>query len=132
MPTSAPLKPTSDTPCAGPSDDPAQDSSAGRLSVPARGVLAAVRGYQLLLSPLFRGSCRFIPSCSEYMVEAVRRHGALRGGWLGVWRILRCQPLCAHGLDPVPDTWPRRRDNDPRSDFPAQHRTAGLRPRGSQ
>ncbi len=66
-------------------------------------LLAGVRGYQVLLSPLFAGSCRFIPSCSEYAIEALRRHGAVRGSWLAAYRVLRCQPLCKAGVDPVPD-----------------------------
>lgn len=76
-------------------------------SVAARVLLVAVRGYQILLSPLFAGSCRYIPSCSQFMAEAVRRHGAVRGGWLGVRRLARCHPLGSRGFDPVPHTWPR-------------------------
>ena len=72
-------------------------------SVPARALLAAVRGYQLLVSPLFAGACRFEPSCSRYMAQAVRRHGAIRGGWLGIRRLARCHPFGSHGFDPVPD-----------------------------
>ena len=72
-------------------------------SVPARALLAAVRGYQLLASPLFAGSCRYEPSCSHYMADAVRRHGAIRGGWLGIRRLARCHPFGSHGFDPVPD-----------------------------
>jgi hypothetical protein len=62
-----------------------------------------VRGYQLILSPLFRGCCRFTPSCSAYMIEAVGRFGALRGGWMGLKRICRCNPWCKGGHDPVPE-----------------------------
>ncbi len=65
-------------------------------------MLAALRAYKVLLSPLFAGSCRFTPSCSEYMAEAVRRHGALRGVWLGFGRLARCRPFGPHGFDPVP------------------------------
>lgn len=72
-------------------------------SVPARALLAAVRGYQLVASPLFAGSCRYEPSCSHYMADAVRRHGAIRGGWLGIRRLARCHPFGSHGFDPVPD-----------------------------
>ncbi len=88
---------------ADPSDDPA--STPARLQAPspvARLVLLALRAYKILLSPLFAGSCRFTPSCSDYMAEAVRRHGAVRGGWLGLARLARCHPFGAHGLDPVP------------------------------
>jgi uncharacterized protein len=61
-----------------------------------------IRGYQLLFSQFFRGECRFLPSCSEYAVEAVERHGVLRGTWLAATRLMRCHPLCAAGHDPVP------------------------------
>jgi len=74
----------------------------------ARAVLAAVAAYKGLLSPLVGGACRFLPSCSDYMAEAVRRHGAVRGAWLGVKRLARCHPLGAAGHDPVPGQglWP--------------------------
>ena len=71
-------------------------------SLPARALLVAVRGYQLLASPLFAGSCRYEPSCSRYMAEAVGRHGAVRGGWLGLRRLARCHPFGSSGFDPVP------------------------------
>jgi putative membrane protein insertion efficiency factor len=74
-----------------------------RRSLPARVLLAAIRGYQLLLSPLFAGSCRYEPSCSRYMAEAVGRHGALWGGWLGIRRLARCHPFGSSGFDPVPE-----------------------------
>jgi len=65
-------------------------------------VLGLLRAYKLTLSPLFAGSCRFHPSCADYMAEAVRRHGTARGLWLGVRRLARCRPLGGHGFDPVP------------------------------
>lgn len=61
-----------------------------------------IRLYQVCLSPLLGPSCRFTPSCSEYMREAVLRHGALKGLWLGLRRILRCHPWHPGGCDPVP------------------------------
>ena len=61
-----------------------------------------VRGYQVLLSPLLGGACRFEPSCSNYMIGALQAHGALKGTLLGLWRILRCHPFGSHGYDPVP------------------------------
>lgn len=70
--------------------------------VAPRLVLALIRAYQLLFSPMYAGACRYVPSCSEYATEAVMRHGAWRGGWLAVRRLSRCHPLGGHGLDPVP------------------------------
>lgn len=69
----------------------------------AKLVCLLVRGYQLVLSPLFRGCCRFTPSCSAYTIEAVTRFGAFRGGWMGFKRICRCNPWCKGGHDPVPE-----------------------------
>ncbi|MBI5710440.1 MAG: membrane protein insertion efficiency factor YidD [Candidatus Eisenbacteria bacterium] len=64
--------------------------------------LLLIRLYQRLLSPNFRGSCRHIPSCSEYAREAIERHGAGRGLLLAARRLLRCHPLGSSGFDPVP------------------------------
>jgi len=64
-------------------------------------ILALIRGYKILLSPYFRGSCRFLPSCADYAAEAVQQYGALRGGWLAARRLARCHPLGRHGFDPV-------------------------------
>ncbi len=61
-----------------------------------------VRAYQVMLSPLLIGSCKFYPTCSEYCIQAVREWGIVRGGWLGVRRLLRCHPFGPGGLDPVP------------------------------
>jgi len=58
--------------------------------------------YQKYISPGLPPSCRFTPTCSEYAVEAIRKHGAIRGMFLSVWRILRCNPFCKGGYDPVP------------------------------
>jgi putative membrane protein insertion efficiency factor len=68
-------------------------------------LVAPVRGYQVFLSPLFGGRCRYVPSCSQYAIEALRVHGAVRGSALAAWRVLRCHPWGGHGYDPVP---PRR------------------------
>ena len=58
--------------------------------------------YKRVISPLLPPSCRFYPTCSEYAREAIERHGVLRGLRLAAWRLVRCQPLCRGGLDPVP------------------------------
>lgn len=68
----------------------------------ARGtILFLLRGYKRFISPLLIPACRFTPTCSEYMMDAVSRYGAARGVWLGVKRILRCNPFCRGGFDPV-------------------------------
>lgn len=66
-------------------------------------VIALIRAYQLCISPVLGPRCRHLPSCSEYAAEAVRLHGPLRGGWLGVCRIARCNPWGSSGYDPVPE-----------------------------
>ena len=71
--------------------------------VAASAGLFLIRGYKVLISPLFAGSCRFVPSCSEYTAEAIRRYGLARGSWMGIRRLARCHPLCEAGYDPVPD-----------------------------
>lgn len=73
-----------------------------RRSTAARIALAGVRAYQRWISPSRPRTCRFTPSCSAYAVEALERHGALRGGWLATRRLLRCGPWHPGGHDPVP------------------------------
>jgi conserved hypothetical protein YidD len=65
-------------------------------------LILLVRGYQVTLSPLLPAACRYYPSCSAYAVEALQRHGALRGSWLAMRRIARCHPFRPGGYDPVP------------------------------
>ena len=65
--------------------------------------IVVIRAYQYLISPLLGSNCRFTPSCSAYAIEAVQRHGALRGGALTVKRMGRCHPWGGSGLDPVPN-----------------------------
>ena len=81
-----------------------QLSAIGRaLSIVAKHVLILlVRAYQIAVSPLLPPACRYYPSCSAYAVEALERHGALRGGWLALRRIGRCHPFRPGGYDPVP------------------------------
>jgi|AFSR01.1.fsa_nt_gi hypothetical protein len=68
-----------------------------------RVALALIRLYQLLIAPLMPPVCRFQPTCSHYTAEAIARYGVWRGGWLGLRRLVRCQPFCRGGYDPVPD-----------------------------
>ncbi len=62
-----------------------------------------VRAYRLAISPLFPPRCRFLPSCSDYALQALERHGAIAGGWLALRRFVRCNPLNPGGIDEVPD-----------------------------
>jgi putative membrane protein insertion efficiency factor len=72
------------------------------VEIPRRCVAALIRAYQVAISPLLPPSCRFHPSCSQYALEAVTRHGALRGTWLAARRLARCHPFHPGGYDPVP------------------------------
>ncbi|HRE96519.1 MAG TPA: membrane protein insertion efficiency factor YidD [Flavobacteriales bacterium] len=64
--------------------------------------IGLVRFYQLTISPLTGASCRHQPTCSAFTIDAIKEWGALRGGWMGMKRILRCHPWGTHGHDPVP------------------------------
>lgn len=74
-----------------------------RPSIAARPVMGLIRLYQRFVSPALGRNCRFSPTCSAYALEAVRRHGVLRGGWLAIRRLGRCQPFIEGGYDPVPE-----------------------------
>ena len=71
-------------------------------------LILLVRAYQVALSPLFSGCCRFEPSCSNYMIEALQTHGVVKGLYLGIMRLLRCHPFGKSGYDPVP---PKKKQN---------------------
>lgn len=66
-------------------------------------VLALIRFYRRNVSPMHPGKCRFVPTCSQYAVEAIEKHGVWKGGWLTLWRLLRCNPFNrGNPYDPVP------------------------------
>jgi putative membrane protein insertion efficiency factor len=84
----------------------------------AKLLILLVRAYQVVLSPFLGGACRFLPSCSEYAIEAIATHGAWRGSLLAVRRLSRCHPLGRSGVDPVPaphaaNPEPRNRPSNP-------------------
>lgn len=69
-------------------------------------LIFGVRAYQIVISPLLPAACRYYPTCSHYAIEALQKHGAVRGSWLAVKRIARCHPFRPGGYDPVPDALP--------------------------
>lgn len=86
---------------------PAEETPKQHSTSPAGGLLAKIlilpiRFYQLAISPHTPPSCRFTPTCSQYAIEALRKHGPLKGLGLAIWRILRCNPWGGSGYDPVP------------------------------
>lgn len=74
---------------------------------PRRALILLVQGYRLFFKAWLGSACRFEPTCSVYALQALERHGALRGGLLSAGRILRCHPYCAGGCDPVPEHPPK-------------------------
>jgi putative membrane protein insertion efficiency factor len=70
--------------------------------IPANILIALLRGYKRVLSPVLLPACRYTPTCSEYALEAVDQHGAVKGSTLAIWRLLRCHPFTRGGYDPVP------------------------------
>jgi len=79
------------------------------VCLPGRVLLALLWLYQHLVSPMTPPTCRYYPSCSQYAVVAIRRHGAVRGGWLAARRLLRCHPWTPGGVDDVPPARASRR-----------------------
>ena len=71
------------------------------MKLARKAVLVLLRGYKWVLSPMLPPSCRYVPTCSEYAMEAVERYGPLRGGWMAIRRVLRCHPFVKGGYDPV-------------------------------
>lgn len=78
------------------------EAGVNRRGPVANGLVRAIHAYQLLRSGRPTG-CRYLPTCSEYAVDAVDRHGVARGSWLAARRLMRCTPWGGHGIDPVPD-----------------------------
>lgn len=70
-------------------------------SISQQALLGLLRAYRWAISPLLPPACRYVPTCSEYAMEAVERYGALRGSAMAVWRVLRCHPFTRGGVDPV-------------------------------
>jgi hypothetical protein len=71
------------------------------MTMARNAVMLLLRGYKWVVSPMLPPSCRYVPTCSEYAMEAVERYGALRGSWMAIARLLRCHPLAKGGYDPV-------------------------------
>ncbi len=72
-------------------------------------LIALIRFYQRHISSHTKPACRFSPTCSQYAIEAIEKHGAWHGTGLAIWRILRCNPFGGHGYDPVPETIKKRK-----------------------
>lgn len=86
------------------------------ISLPKRGAIALVVFYRRVISPAKKPCCRFSPTCSQYALEALSRFGLIRGSILAIWRILRCNPFCRGGIDPVPEHFTLRRREAPADD----------------
>lgn len=92
-------------------------------------LIAFVKGWRALISPLYGDVCKYYPTCSAYGLEALRLHGALKGGWLIIRRLVRCHPWSMGGLDPVPGSPLEARllaeaDHDIRGTRPDEHSPA--------
>lgn len=77
--------------------------------------ISILRGYQYLISPLLGNRCRFHPTCSEYMIEAVQNFGIFKGFYLGIKRLARCNPMCEGGFDPVPGITTQPNTTEPKN-----------------
>ncbi|MQX35413.1 membrane protein insertion efficiency factor YidD [Roseospira navarrensis] len=99
------------------------------MALPRQVLRGLIRLYQLFISPLIGPSCRFSPTCSNYAMEALARHGVFAGGWLAARRILRCHPWGGMGYDPVPETWPR---STPSHGLPPRPESDDTAPPGSE
>ena len=77
-------------------------AAAAVRDLPRALLLLLLRAYKLLLSPLYPGACRYVPSCSEYAAIAIHEHGAMKGAWLAIKRLSRCHPYGGSGVDAVP------------------------------
>ncbi|MBE1466528.1 membrane protein insertion efficiency factor YidD [Kibdelosporangium phytohabitans] len=102
------------------SPDESTDGAPRRTGPVAWVLLLPIHVYRKVISPLLPPTCRYYPSCSTYAVEALKTHGAIKGLWLAVWRLLRCNPWSSGGIDPVPPRRPRRKA----SGTPAHHSSA--------
>ncbi|WP_056978192.1 membrane protein insertion efficiency factor YidD [Lentilactobacillus senioris] len=80
-------------------------------------MIGMVHDYQRYISPLFPPSCRYYPTCSNYMIQAIQKHGAIKGVLMGSARILRCHPFVKGGYDPVPDHFSLRRNKEAASKY---------------
>lgn len=72
------------------------------LGLVSRFLIGLVKAYRLVLSPWLGANCRYLPTCSSYAIEAITIHGPIKGSWLAIWRILRCNPFAEGGYNPVP------------------------------
>jgi uncharacterized protein len=90
------------------SQETISNTTPAKPSIPARVLAFCIIAYRRWISPALPARCRFYPSCSAYALEAVSRHGAIRGTGLAIWRLLRCHPFHPGGYDPVPEPGRRR------------------------
>lgn len=82
------------------------------MSLLATCAIKLVRGYQIMISPWLGSNCRFHPTCSAYMIQAIKIHGFFKGTWLGTKRLFRCHPWGGQGFDPVPPKNDRQTDKN--------------------